>query len=378
MQESALTGGWWRAKRYELRGGYVRPAAGVAIKRYDALDDHDYHRSNRSPGYVPAYLRLARIADAVAPREARELEIVEWCAEYGLLGLLLHQVQQVRFAPRWQLPRPLSAEAKRVLTPIARAALAAKLPDGTPIKLGAARADRERLRLVQKLYQRTSSGTFLWGDEEWVAPAVPSHAAKPGNLADRAMWRLAEPGVILQHLATREWKQEPLTTWARFFPDVPEIERETHAYPMPYSDEFWAIYAEPIEQFVTAAGLLRDAFVAASGKRLRGGRPPAYEIGLGDGPFRLNALVAPAGPMLFGNSTAYEQRLIAPSLLGALALMAQLDLAGHRRFLRCRNDRCKKLFVGTTVQSAYCSPACRKAQHARSPHDHRSQAEPSR
>lgn len=365
MQESVLTGRWWRAKSYELRDGYLRPAAGAGITPYDPLDDHDFHRTRRRD-FVPAYLKLARIVDAPASPEVREREIVEWCAEHGLLGLLLHQVQQVRFAPRWQPAIPLSAEAKRALAPMVRAAHAATLPDGTPINWDATRRSQVSLRLTQKLYQRTSSGTFLWGDEQVAVPAVVSQDAQAGDVSDRATWRLAQPGIILQHLATREWEQESLTTtWARFFPEVPQDERETHAYPMPYSAEFWAAYAEPIEEFLTAAGQLRDAFVAASGKRLRGGRPRKAETNPSGGSYRLNALVAPAGPMLFGEETAYEQRLIAPSLLGALALMAQLDLAGQRRFLRCRNDYCSKLFVGTTVQSVYCSTTCRQAHHAR-------------
>lgn len=365
MQESVLTGRWWRAKHYELRDGYLRPAGGAAFRSYEPLDDHDFLRRSRRSDFLPAYLRLARIVDMAVSGETREQEILAWCGEYGLLGVLLHQVLQVRFAPRWQPRRTLSAEAKRRLAPIARAARAARLPDGTAIKWEDV-SDPSRLLLTQTLYQRTSYGTFLWGDQQHVVPAVPLRDARPGDLASRETWRLSAPEVIIQHLATREWSHEPLSsTWGCFFPDVPEPDRETYAYPMPYSAEFWAAYAEPIEEFLIAARFLRDAFMAASGKRLRRGRPRSSDLEPRPGPSMLNALVAPAGPILVGSRSTYEQRLVAPSLLGSLALMAQLDLAGHRRFLRCRNSRCSKLFVGNTAQSTYCSTECRQAHYAR-------------
>ena len=48
-------------------------------------------------------------------------------------------------------------------------------------------------------------------------------------------------------------------TWARFFPDVAEAERENHQYPQPLTDEFWEQYAEPLDSFLRAVAVLRDA-----------------------------------------------------------------------------------------------------------------------
>jgi len=84
------------------------------------------------------------------------------------------------------------------------------------------------------------------------------------------------------------------------------------------------------------------------------------EAGPGD-PRRLNALVVPAGPALVPYQDGYRQRLIAPSLLGALAVMAQAELSTNSRVIRCRNEKRGRLVVVFSYQSRYCSPRCRYA-----------------
>ncbi len=56
-----------------------------------------------------------------------------------------------------------------------------------------------------------------------------------------------------------DWVKEGLpTTWGRFFPDVPEAERDTYPYPAPCGPEFWRLYAEPVEDFLRAAATLYE------------------------------------------------------------------------------------------------------------------------
>jgi hypothetical protein len=58
---------------------------------------------------------------------------------------------------------------------------------------------------------------------------------------------------------------EPLTdTWARCFPSIRTGQRSTYGYPAPYSDRFWELYAEPVEDFVLVAERLRDAILTAN------------------------------------------------------------------------------------------------------------------
>src|SRR5205823_10509479 len=69
----------------------------------------------------------------------------------------------------------------------------------------------------------------------------------------------AHSEVVIRTLAGSDATVEPLSyTWGGFFPSVPEPEREGYAYPLPLSDEFWQLYAEPIDLFISAARSFRD------------------------------------------------------------------------------------------------------------------------
>jgi hypothetical protein len=231
-------------------------------------------------------------------------------------------------------------------------------------KTGGSRHARQRLYLSQVVYtRRGETGTFA--DIQYARPVLDDATAHHGAVADERYWATARPVVHLCKLAFDEWTTEPLTqTWARYFPDVPVAKKATYAYPAPYSERFWRIYAEPIEDFVLAAHRLREAIEAAT-RALAGNGDLAREPGLSVGPQLLNAIVAPAGLELIPTDDGYEQRVVSPSLLGSMALMAQLDLAGQRRMIRCRNDKCRQLFVTNSYQTEYCSVRCKHASNKR-------------
>jgi hypothetical protein len=54
-----------------------------------------------------------------------------------------------------------------------------------------------------------------------------------------------------------------------------------------------------------------------------------------------------------------QHKEISPSLLGSLVIMAQQDLAGERRVIRCANARCGLIVVAVGYQTGYCSQQCR-------------------
>jgi hypothetical protein len=89
----------------------------------------------------------------------------------------------------------------------------------------------------------------------------------------------------------------------QFFPTVPET---THFFPEPLSDEFWSLYAEPVDTFLRYA-LIFEAFTKRD--------PNATEIMLN--PIGLAAEVAPDGRRV--------ERWRCPSLLSALAKMVLHD-----------------------------------------------------
>src|SRR4051812_21030165 len=94
------TESWWRFGRYEVRDGYIRPAPQAQLDEYDPWAE--YHAARRGRQEKPApYQSLLSLLDeitaAISPRDERR--IADWCNQYGLLGVLPHQVQLVSLAP---------------------------------------------------------------------------------------------------------------------------------------------------------------------------------------------------------------------------------------------------------------------------------------
>jgi hypothetical protein len=266
-----------------------------------------------------------------------EAQLLEWCARYGLLGVLLHRTAMVTFPPRWEPADPA--------------------PDQ--------RTGKEPLWPVQCCDVRTNAG---WDARREVPLAKGIHdlkriAKQRGRIIphkDRPPW-CRPAGVIIQGLKTGEWRQEPLTaTWARFFPDIPVKNRETYAYPSPGTDKFWRLYAEPIEDFLGAASILRTALEELARSQPWDTASKADRVWIMHGRDLLHVLTASIAPAMFlRRDGIWEQRWIAPSLLGSFAGMALQDLTEQRRLLRCANATCRRLFVTAAWQAQYCSERCR-------------------
>lgn len=359
MEDTVFSGAWWRFDRYEVRDGYIRPATDAALQRYFPLEDFQVHRSGRAEHVAP-YLSLARLAPRCTfDRHGRlmpdgEAAVLSWCNENGLLGLLHHQLCEVRLAPRWEAYRANPPERTEELRGIlARSGLAsAPSPrSGHPPRGRRAQANKEAL--TQRVYRRTNLGTFEALDQQPLSSLRPGNGRRSKHAAPRKQWGLMVPTVLVQQLYSLDWAQEPMHhTWARFFPTIPEGEIESYQYPHPMSEPFWRLYAEPVRDFLTAAYRLQEAILAAA--------PPETETRApSTGP--LNALVAPTGPVVVRTDDGLEQRLLLLSLLGGLATTAQLDLVGDRRIARCQNEKCGEMIVAHGYQTIYCSVQCRYA-----------------
>ncbi len=342
-------GGWWRFSRYELRDGHVRPAAKAVLERYDPWFDYRRSRASGGDGAAPPYQALldlladlrVRPVGASGRRQALsstgEVQLLAWCARYGLLGVLLHQTAMVTFPPRWEPADP------------------------TPSRW----TGKEPLWAVQWRYVRTNAGWDARRDVRLVKGVHDlKRAAKQRSRIiphkDRPMW--CRPArVIIQRLETGEWRQEPLTaTWARFFPGIPVTNWETSAYPPPGTNEFWRLYEEPIEDFLRAALLLRTALEGLAHSEPWDKASEADRVWIMDGRHQLHVLTAPITPAMFLRQDGiWEQRWIAPSLLASFAGMALQDLTEQRRLLRCANVTCRRLFATAAWQAQYCSERCR-------------------
>jgi hypothetical protein len=168
------------------------------------------------------------------------------------------------------------------------------------------------------------------------------------------------PSVLLQRLRRVEYSQEPLSkTWAKFFPSVPEEEQETYNYPLPLSDEFWYLYAEPITEFLNGAILLKEALDRLKHINPQETLTPDDIYNVNYGKNILHSLLAPVGLALYPTEEGtFKQQWVASSLLASFAAMAFFDLT-QDRLLRCR--RCDQLFTSEAYQAAFCSPRCRQA-----------------
>lgn len=382
---------WWRFDRYEISNGFIRPAAGARLESYEPWEQYRQskqttHEHGKRKAAAP-YRSLIDICNNIkvvprahghsAPSQSlpvstpRGLEgslyglaaesesiITTWCAENGLLGILTHHACMVALATRW---RPLSSEKAEQINRLARdqsrleAALGRSPTLSPPLRAG-------QLVPTRSVYVRTASG--------WVAaPHVGTgHTAETdriqeGEVVDQSIagryWDA--PHALIRDYVTREYRLEALTeSWSHFFPDVPEAERATRAYPLPLSAEFWHQYAEPVFPFVFYGRRLGELLRDIAGARPLNKNPLAEQWST---PLAakaiLNELAEPVSLALgFRLDGTCEQGWSSPSLLGFLTMMALLDLTEGWRARECA--ACSRQFlVGPSSRERYCSKTCR-------------------
>ncbi|HEV8635463.1 MAG TPA: hypothetical protein VG370_14650 [Chloroflexota bacterium] len=337
---------WRRFPRYEIRGGLIRPAAGLDHDRYDPWDAYRAARTGwGGRGGRAPYESLFELVWALGPSGqesggvrldgAGERVLLGWCQQHGLLGVLSHETEAAYLAPRWMRPEEIAGAdtGGAGLVPVQRAyawgpagwetADDAAWPAGTP----AARVPPER---------------------EW-APAPPQ------------LWSGSwlPPRALGRGLVDGTWTVRPLgEAWAPYFHEVPPGQADTHLYPPPLSFEFWYAYAEPVGAFLAAAALFAAA-VQELGRSPREGEGRLDRLDqklAADRAF--HGLIAGVHPALEPAADGYRRAWRAKSLLASFAVMAYLDLTEGRRVLDC--EVCGRPFVSAAYQARYCSARCRQ------------------
>ncbi len=322
--------GWWRFDRYQIQNRVIRPAAGSRLTWYDPWVDFQQTR-NQTNGQ-PAYSELTRLASKLNADPATkgyfrdlsqesESAILAWSGGHGLLGVLLSRWESVTLSPRSTGPDP-------------------------------------NIR-IQERYLRGYGTTIC-------------RVQTKGDLPEARSCVLIHP---LHELTTKE---EPLTdTWACFFPSVPEQKRETFAYPAPYTQEFWELYAEPLSEFWRAARLFAGAVqhLGASAKPIPGGaraRTETEALARAQAVEVLNLLRKDVSQVLLDEDGGLRQEWVSPSLLASFAEMFILDLMAGRRSRYC--ECCGLPFIWESYQARYCQIACRFRQQKRNLRAHLKQA----
>jgi hypothetical protein len=342
-----VAGGLWvRFDSYEVRDGYIRPEPGAQLETYDPWEAYRSARATRAE-QAPPYQSLLTLVESLSLEFTAQsaARVAAWCTEHGLLGVLLQRAQVVALQPRF-IP----------------------VPSGLRVTVDG-RVPASPLWPAQAWYYRAGIG---WAVE--YSTGGPPGPALVIDMPDREGQLVPEealpsnahhPHVLLQELQSPRWSVEPLgTTWARFFPAVPESEHETFAYPMPRTREFWEAYAEPVEDFLAGAGAFYRALAALRQTKPRDQFTDAEAAQFSHGLHALHTLVAPVRPVVLPwQDGSLQLRWLAPSLLASFAMMAVQDLTEHRQIRSC--ERCGGLFASAAYQARYCSTRCRQTAQKR-------------
>jgi hypothetical protein len=372
LPAAVATANWTRWSGYQVVGGHIRPAPGAQLCRYDPWEAYRkarYGSQKRQPAPYESLLELTRpvlrpvtlglgefndpptLFTAEIPDPAGfEAELLPWMATHGLLGILLHSVSAVFLWPRWELDTAALSLAETAWTKM-------EPPPG-------------RLYPHQRRFILSGPDWTEITVSGWIESPPRDSEALRGQPVDE---ELIPPEWVKSGCAVYQpngsWELQRLeTAWARFFPDVPAQERETWAYPLPLSDEFWTLYAEPLNDFLGGAATLRAALEHLKVPPAAPGSDPTrreikewYDVEVVKiGVARLNALVAPSRLIVAReDGNVLRQHWSSPSLFGSFALMALQDLTERRRLITCAGVRCGKVFVSSAYQATYCSNACR-------------------
>ena len=368
----ALRGELWpRFDAYELDDGLIRPKAGAKVEWYDPWLAEEKRRTEGG-GESPRN-SLLRIVDRIlepslpanvrddspwSERALRELlagdhplmeglgrkvrgDLLGWCAQNGLLGLLHHQLLEVILPPV-------------LLGPYKRADSDVRPQSGDT-----------RFWTKQDYLRAEATG---WYRSFLLGKARVSADAQKGQPVPAARWskHVKPPRGTYHGITDGAVSTEPLPgRWTRFFGSLPLEETIAGLS----SEEGWRSYGEPLEDFVAVAGAISLALRQVALIRESGAPTKAalteFQYWCYDESVRLVATVASvAVPAPYiDDHLSPRPRWSSRSLLGSLAMMTLLDLYGGYAVIVCKN--CGTVFLSRAPQAKFCTTRCRFTYHKR-------------
>ena len=337
---------WWAFDEYELKNVYIRPVAGAKLSEYDPWKV--YERSKGDTGVQPPYVELLRLNSRIGrpfplrfdsgvaalrpgshsiqlPPKDKDC-LLEWCAHYGLLGILPHKFHSATLAARWgEVGRqsPVAAVVKQFS------------------RVGGEWRSRQTPFLGESIIPQELIGGLVPKEKlPYGCPEAGADGFRDGPIG---------AGWVHEHLGE---------TWGRFFPSVEPRKRDEFDYPCPLTTEFWNVYSEPIDTFL--------GYVSIFDWATRCLQPRAeFDRGWEEQAARsyLQTLLAPAAQIPIQTRGQVELKWRFPSLLSALMQMACQDALAGRYRLQCGS--CHLPFVSDAYQARYCSEQCRYKQQKR-------------
>ena len=334
-------GYWWKSTGYELHAGHIRPTAGAKWTMYDPWAEfQEAHTGTLRPAagkrMIDApFLRLLDLTeiDPVTGPEPQADRILNWCAQFGLLGILPHCASSITLPARWKKTDigGAAAGAWRAVAGIAS----------------------DQLVPVVDQYFRTPTGWAALSTPYAPVRAYRGETGIPVQPADLPT-DCPRPSVVWTDLGQSHPEIRPFEYLRRFFPTwVDDFE-----VPLPLSPRFRELYAEPLHTFWNAALIFRRV-VKTLGRRA--GTPAAKLDGAQANPLQtavteINALVSPVSSFLAESTDGkLVQRWACPSLIASFSLMA-LSTWAQGRLRVCAV--CDEVFETTALQGKYCSGTC--------------------
>lgn len=344
---------WWKFDEYEIRDGCLCPTPDASLSDYhpwEAYEELLAKDSSERP-----YKTLIDLADRITkdPRNPcwptgdlcpeNTAALSAWAAESGLLGLLLQRSLRVVRAPRW-------------------------VSDATTRKVLGLGGQVQGLVGAQMTSMRTPTGWTTSSRlqiraDESSSPASTDLTLEGQLVAASDIPRDWGPPSVLVQQDDYSLVVEPLDgAWGRFFPSVSCDEKTTYDYPRPLTNEFWAVYAEPVGDLLQAAiSLGETARQVTRLQHLSDKEQMALEDwdlrGIRLAPARLAQLASSLAPNLRSVDDVLRLTWTGPSLISLLAMMIVLDLTSRMRLHRC--NECHGLFVSPSSTVRYCSERCR-------------------
>lgn len=382
---------WWRFSRYQIKDGFIGPAEGASLQTYDPW--RAYAESREKGDVSSPYQSLVdtlrhvtfRLDSSGTPvlMEAAEARVLAWCNEYGLLGILPHRALAITPAPFViVVPKePASGAWGARWDEEGKDVAAIGLDWWEYFHCGA----RWQGRLFDETLPFSQAGSLPRRlREEGIVSADAQGYLSSGRLGLAAKYRSQLPpgsetmpvvGALIRSVAGPDVEHCSIEdAMSPYFPTVPEAERDVFRYPEPLSESFWALYAEPVQEFVWAGGRIGHLL------------DQMYSLEeVSDNPVIQAGLVARR--KLYGGTTedisqqletlsedcrevavreapgCWTKRRMFSSLIGALATMVQEDLDAG-----CRPERCKECgsaFLTSAYQAKYCSVRCRNTAQQR-------------
>ncbi len=373
-------GRWWRFSAYVIAeyrrptgSGFrarfepgptrptIRPAPNAVLERFDPWTPH-WSTAGKRRTVHPPYADLLELArnltfvpnhTSFTPTAESANAILEWCAKYGLLGILPARVEVITLQAFW-VPR---SEAWN--DPEARGFCP------------------RYVRYVRRAGQWSETGATteipdppLTEEEatpERLYDAIPSAM---NTLADRAQDIWPAPGALVWRWKQHDRQEQDLgRALRRYFPDVPHFVSHAHTYPRPCSEDFWSSYGEPVAEFARWALRFKEAVESVSQMETPRKNPTEADRQRirveNEALLFLEGLSGTVGtPRRLRPGTRNLVRyVVAPSLLSAFAEMFLEDAELGRRALRC--DTCGMFFVSDEPHARYCSVRCRNTMQRR-------------